>query len=64
MLFNPMATSMMMLMMQQHFMSTMMAAGVPQMPISAPIPPSVNPEPSAKTTPKKANVDRITRFWL
>ncbi len=63
MLFNPMATSMMMLMMQQHFMSTMMAAGVPQIPILAPTP-SINTESSSKTTPKKPNGDRITRFWL
>ncbi len=62
MLFNPMATSMMMFMMQQHFMSTMMAAGLPQAPIQVP-PPSKNIE-SSSTTPRKPNVDRITRFWL
>jgi len=61
MLFNPMATSMMMYMMQQHFMSTMMVAGLPQIPI--PPLPTTNPVPPS-TTPRKANVDRITRFWL
>jgi hypothetical protein len=59
MLFNPMATSMMMFMMQQHFLSTMMSAGLPQMPV----PPATITTPSS-TTPRKANVDRITRFWL
>jgi len=61
MLYNPMATSMMMFMMQQHFMSTIMAAGLPpQPPIPAPPPPSTN----TVTTPRKPKVDRITRFWL
>jgi len=65
MLFNPMATSMMMFMMQQHFMSTMMGTGLPQVPIlpPPPPPPSTNTE-SSSTTPRKPNVDRITRFWL
>ena len=67
MLFNPMATSMMMFMMQQHFMSTMMAAGLPQ--ISMPIPPpavpaTTIPTPESSTTQRKPNADRITRFWL
>jgi hypothetical protein len=64
-LFNPMAASMMMFMMQQHLMSTMMAAaGLPQLP-STPIPPAPTTSPSVpSTTPKKTNVDRITRFWL
>ena len=65
MMFNPMATSMMMLMMQQHFMSTMMAAGLPPVPL--PTPPASVPtkaEPTSTAIPKKENADRITRFWL
>ncbi|CAF1098981.1 unnamed protein product [Adineta steineri] len=63
MLFNPMATSMMMFMMQQHFMSTMMNSGLPQIPIPPPLP-TINSAPPSSTTPPKKNVDRITRFWL
>ncbi|CAF1044865.1 unnamed protein product [Rotaria sp. Silwood1] len=64
-LFNPMAASMMMFMMQQHLMTTMMAAaGLPQLS-STPIAPTTPTSPTnSSTTPKKTNVDRITRFWL
>ncbi|CAF3399414.1 unnamed protein product [Rotaria socialis] len=65
MLFNPMATSMMMFMMQQHFLSTMMTAGHPQPQIAPP--PTTNPTPATTTTTtttQKTNPDRITRFWL
>jgi len=59
-----MAASMMMFMMQQHLMTTMMAAaGLPQLP-STPVAPPITPLPNPSTTPKKTNVDRITRFWL
>ncbi|CAF3253821.1 unnamed protein product [Rotaria sp. Silwood2] len=57
MLFNPMATSMMMFMMQQHFLTSMMTGGFSQAPIAPP------PQPSITNT-RKPNVDRITRFWL
>ncbi|CAF1021813.1 unnamed protein product [Adineta steineri] len=64
-LFNPMAASMMMFMMQQHLMTTMMAAaGLPQLPSTPIAPPTPTPTPNSSTSPKKANVDRITRFWL
>ncbi|CAF0757337.1 unnamed protein product [Adineta ricciae] len=64
MLFNPMATSMMMFMMQQHFMSTMMASGLPHIPIPTPTPAAIIPTPESSKTERKPNADRITRFWL
>lgn len=69
MLFNPMATSMMMLMMQQHLMSSMMGVGlppqVPMVSVPPPPPPAAPVQPvETSTTIKKANTDRITRFWL
>ena len=64
-LFNPMAASMMMFMMQQHLMSTMMAAaGLPQLPSTLIAPPQAPSTPACPPIPKKTNVDRITRFWL
>jgi len=64
-LFNPMAASMMMFMMQQHLMTTMMAAaGLPQLPSTPIAPPPPTQTSNSSTTPKKTNVDRITRFWL
>jgi len=64
-LFNPMAASMMMFMMQQHLMTTMMAAaGLPQLPSTPIAPPQSTQTSNSSTTPKKTNVDRITRFWL
>jgi hypothetical protein len=60
-----MAASMMMFMMQQHLMTTMMAAaGLPQLPSTPIAPPTPIPTSNSSTTPKKTNVDRITRFWL
>ena len=52
---------MMMFMMQQHFLTTMMTSGLPHTPMA--IPPTTNPTTSS-ITPRKQNVDRITRFWL
>ncbi|CAF2099075.1 unnamed protein product [Rotaria magnacalcarata] len=64
-LFNPMAASMMMFMMQQHLMTTMMAAaGLPQLPSTPIAPPTLTSPAESSPTPKKTNVDRITRFWL
>ncbi|CAF1089952.1 unnamed protein product [Rotaria sordida] len=64
-LFNPMAASMMMFMMQQHLMTTMMAAaGLPQLPSTPTAPSTPTSTTNTSTTPKKTNVDRITRFWL